>query len=117
MCLNVHEGPQGISKNNHTPLKAGMVLSNEPGYYKVGEYGIRLENMLIVQPSKVAKNFFEFNTITLVPFDKRLIAKDLLNNDEIIWLNQYHKHIFNSIVPLISDAGFCTWLENACRAI
>jgi Xaa-Pro aminopeptidase len=117
MCLSVHEGPQGISKHNKTPLKAGMVLSNEPGYYKVGEYGIRLENIMVVQKSRLADNFLEFKTITMVPFDKRLIAKHLLNNDEITWLNQYHKHIFNSIVPLISDAGFCTWLESACEAI
>ncbi len=88
---NVHEGPQAISKNNKIKIKEGMVLSNEPGYYLKNSYGIRIENLIYVQK---IKNKLKFRNLTLVPIDKSLIDKNLLNNNEINWINSYHQLIF-----------------------
>jgi len=92
--LNVHEGPQSISKFNKIKLKPGMILSNEPGYYKTGSYGLRIENLIYV---KKYKNNFRFENLTYVPIDKSLIIKKLLNKKEIYWLNQYHKTVFRKL--------------------
>lgn len=89
-CLNVHEGPQGISKRyGQVPLVAGMVLSNEPGFYKTGEYGIRIENLVVVRECEDKPGFLEFETITRVPLDETLIDRALLSADEIAWLDAY----------------------------
>ncbi len=88
---NVHEGPQAISKNNKVKIKEGMILSNEPGYYLKGNYGIRIENLIYV---KKIKNKLKFINLTLVPIDKSLVDKKLLNNREIDWINSYHQLIF-----------------------
>ena len=92
--LNVHEGPQAISKNNKIELKPGMILSNEPGYYEEGQFGLRIENLIFVKKNK---NKISFDDLTLVPIDKSLIVKKLLNKKEVIWLNQYHKKVFKSL--------------------
>lgn len=94
--LNVHEGPHGISKYNNTPLQAGMVISNEPGYYKVGEYGIRIEALVLVKNSGNT-GFLEFETLTKCFIDKELIDVSLLNDDERIWLNDYHKQVYDEL--------------------
>jgi Xaa-Pro aminopeptidase len=118
--LNVHEGPQRIGKKNSAvPLIPGMVVSNEPGYYKQGEYGIRCENLVTV----VAKNnghdgktFYEFDTLTLVPFDLHLIDQKLLNQNEVNWLNNYHQKVFNTLSPRLAGSDL-QWLSQATRVI
>ena len=92
--LNVHEGPQSISKFNKIKLKLGMILSNEPGYYKTGKYGLRIENLIYVKKDR--KNI-KFDNLTYAPIDKDLIVKKLLNKKEIFWLNQYHKTVFQKL--------------------
>ena len=95
--LSVHEGPARISKLGTAPLKRGMILSNEPGYYKTGAYGIRIENLvLVVEAPAVAgaeKPLNAFETLTLAPIDRRLIEPALLTADEIAWLDRYHARV------------------------
>lgn len=94
--LNVHEGPQNIRKDeNMTPLLKGMMLSNEPGYYVEGEYGIRIENIVVVKED--AKGFFAFEDLTLFPIDKRVIDPTLLSTVEKEWLNNYHQVVFDTL--------------------
>lgn len=119
--LGVHEGPQRISKGGHTvALQPGMILSNEPGYYKSGEYGIRLENLVVVVPAKMGggggREWFAFETITLVPFDASLIDRSLLNAAEREWVNDYHARVRAVIGPLI-DSSTAAWLEQATERI
>ena len=95
--LGVHEGPQSISKNfNKSELKEGMVLSNEPGYYKSDCYGIRIENLLLIIPSTY-KGFLEFKNLTLYPYEKELIDLNLLTNVEKEWVNKYHSDVYNKL--------------------
>ena len=82
--LNVHEGPHSLSKKNKIYLKNGMILSNEPGYYREGSFGIRIENLVYIKKNK-------FKELTMAPIDKDLIDKKILNSSEILWLNNYHK--------------------------
>lgn len=119
--LGVHEGPQRISKGGHTvALQPGMILSNEPGYYKSGEYGIRLENLVVVTPAATdngdGRAWFTFETITLVPFDASLIDATLLNATEKYWLNAYHARVREIIRPLV-DSSTAAWLEQATERI
>jgi len=119
--LGVHEGPQRISKGGHTvALQPGMILSNEPGYYKNGEYGIRLENLVVVIPAKMGggggREWLAFETITLVPFDASLIDRSLLNAAEREWLNAYHARVREVIGPLV-DSSTAVWLEQATERI
>ncbi len=119
--LGVHEGPQRISKGGHTvALQPGMILSNEPGYYKNGEYGIRLENLVVVilaaTGDGAGREWFAFETITLVPFDASLIDGSLLNVTERDWLNAYHTRVRESIGPLV-DSSTADWLEQATERI
>ncbi len=92
--LNVHEGPQSISKFNHSMLKPGMIVSNEPGFYKKGEFGIRIENLIYV--NKVNQKL-KFSNLTFIPIDKDLILKKLLTKDEVSWLNNYHNLVFKKL--------------------
>ena len=92
--LNVHEGPQAISNNNKVKFKEGMIVSNEPGYYEKGKFGIRIENLIAVKKIKNSLRFFD---LTVVPIDKSLINKSLLSEKEIIWLNNYHDKVFKNI--------------------
>ncbi len=119
--LGVHEGPQRISKAGHAvALQPGMILSNEPGYYKRGEYGIRLENLVVVGPARRGgrggRVWFAFETITLVPFDASLIDGTLLNATERDWLNAYHARVREVIGPLV-DSSTAAWLERATERI
>lgn len=118
--LSVHEGPQRIAKTGTVPLKPGMILSNEPGYYPAGEYGIRLENLEIVTgPAEVAdgeRPMLGFETITLVPMDLRLVEPELLTGAERDWLNRYHQRVRSEIGPLVGAAERI-WLEHATKAI
>lgn len=119
--LNVHEGPQRIGKNsNDVALLPGMVLSNEPGYYRADEFGIRLENLVYVRPCEalagIEREMFEFSALTMIPMDARLIDKSLLNDAEISWFNDYHKLVWSELSPLMQGDDL-VWLENATKAI
>ena len=112
--LNVHEGPQAISKNNKINLKEGMVLSNEPGYYEKNKFGIRIENLIYVKKLKKKKMCFE--NFTMVPIDKDLIDKNILNKDEKNWLNRYHQKVFNNLKNDMNKSDRVE-LKKACLAI
>ena len=117
--LNVHEGPQSIRMNyNPAPLKPGMMTSNEPGLYLAGEYGIRIENLLLTINAKTTEfgNFYAFETLTLCPIDKRLIDCSLLSSEEIEWLNNYHQKVYTQLSPLLSDEER-HWLKKKTEAI
>ncbi|MEI6628712.1 MAG: M24B family metallopeptidase, partial [Alphaproteobacteria bacterium] len=108
--LNVHEGPQGISKANRAPLEPGMVVSNEPGLYITGQYGIRIENLQMVQNSAF-DGFLEFVPLTMVPYEAKLIDWPMLNAAELAWLQQYYQMIQEHVTPLLSPDEK-TWLGN-----
>jgi Xaa-Pro aminopeptidase len=118
--LSVHEGPQSISRGGMTELKPGMICSNEPGYYKEGHYGIRIESLVLVtepeMPEGGDKPVMGFETLTLVPIDRRLIARDLLSAGEIAWLDAYHARVREIIGPLV-DGETHRWLERATQPI
>ncbi len=118
--LNVHEGPHSISKRQQTQdLRPGMVVSNEPGYYKTGAYGIRIENLLAVQPAEMPdaeREMLEFETLTLAPIDRNGIKVDLLDEAEKDWLNTYHQRVYAAISPQVDDATR-EWLDEATRPI
>lgn len=99
--LSVHEGPCGISKNYHQQLLPGMIISNEPGYYKAGEYGIRIENLLLVE--EVEDDFLQFKTLSLAPIDYHLIDFKMLTYPERQWLKKYHQEISNKIGPKLNE--------------
>ena len=119
--LGVHEGPQRISKaGTGAALEPGMIVSNEPGYYKTGEYGIRIENLVVVReadaPAGAEKALREFETLTLAPIDRRLIDTALLTADETAWLDAYHARVRATVGPHL-DAATCTWLEAAAAPL
>ena len=120
--LNVHEGPQaigpGATSKYATPIVAGMYTSNEPGFYKTGEYGIRIENLVItVEDDKTAYgDFLKFETITLFPIDQGLIEVSLLDEVEINWLNNYHAEVFEKVSPYLDDAE-TDWMKEMCKPI
>ena len=102
--LSVHEGPISISKHSKCDIKQGMVISNEPGYYKNGEYGIRIENLEVVSKKylKNSENFLYFENLTRVPFELELINKEILTIDEINWINLYHEKVYKELANLIT---------------
>ena len=118
--LSVHEGPVSISRAARPiPIDAGMILSNEPGYYLPGAYGIRLENLLLTQPADfpdARKPFLRFETLTWAPFDRRLIAHALLTRAEVDWLDTYHAEVAR-IVASHLDGSTRPWLEAACAKL
>ncbi|MBV8823685.1 MAG: aminopeptidase P family protein [Hyphomicrobiales bacterium] len=118
--LSVHEGPARISKLGTTPLKRGMILSNEPGYYRRSAYGIRIENLVLViaaPPSPGGeKELNALETLTLAPIDRRLIEQSLLTNEERDWLDAYHARVGATLAPLV-DADTRAWLEAATRPL
>ncbi len=112
--LSVHEGPVSISRAAKTiPLAAGMILSDEPGLYLPGEYGIRLENLLLVRPHPAASSFLEFETLSLAPFDRALIDESTMTNEDVGWLDVYHARVLAEIGPLL-DPATRNWLIPAC---
>jgi len=119
--LGVHEGPQRISKiANRVALQPGMVVSNEPGYYKTGAYGIRIENLVTVismePPEDAEKELFGFETLTLAPIDLALVVPELLTDNEAAWLDAYHARVRQTLTPLV-DAETAEWLRGATRPI
>ncbi|MGI4953991.1 MAG: M24 family metallopeptidase, partial [Janthinobacterium lividum] len=118
--LSVHEGPASLSRMARpVPLAAGMILSDEPGYYEPGAYGIRLENLLLVQPAtfpNARKPFLRFETLTLAPFDRRLLDNDLLSGPERAWLDAYHARVLREVGPRLGGAEQA-WLTAACAPL
>jgi len=106
---NVHEGPQSFSKKNNISLKHGMIISNEPGYYKEGSFGIRIENLIYIKKNK-------FEELTMVPIDKDLIIKKMLNKKEITWLNKYHEKVEKNLFKFMNFEDKAN-LINACSPI
>jgi len=113
--LNVHEGPQRISLNSAVPLKPGMLLSNEPGVYFEGKYGIRIENLILCKKSTL-EGFLDFETITLCPIHINLIFPELLTPDEKSWLNTYHQIVFEKLSPML-DNDERVWLKENTKAV
>jgi Xaa-Pro aminopeptidase len=123
--LAVHEGPQRISPvgsaqaGGDEPLQAGMIISNEPGYYKTGEYGIRIENLVLVVEREIEgaeKDMLGFETLTFAPIDRRLIDAQMLDPEELVWLNCYHAHVLAKIGPTLTGSDL-EWLRTACAPI
>jgi len=117
--LGVHEGPQRISKApNAQPLLPGMIVSNEPGYYKTGVYGIRIENLVLVQPAdgSAEREMLGFETLTLAPIDRNLVDLALLDEDEIAWLDAYHARVRETLTPLL-DPETQRWLAAVTEPI
>ncbi|MEM0977679.1 MAG: aminopeptidase P family protein [Pseudomonadota bacterium] len=118
--LSVHEGPQRISRTSNVPLEPGMILSNEPGYYQEGAFGIRIENLIYVvdsgKTSQSGARIYRFETLTLVPIDKALIEIDMLTDQERAWLNVYHQKVLNDVGSMV-PADTRNWLALACAAI
>jgi Xaa-Pro aminopeptidase len=118
--LSVHEGPARISKLGSAVLKRGMILSNEPGYYRTGAYGIRIENLILVtEAAPVAdaeKPLNAFETLTVAPIDSRLVEPALLTAEETAWLDTYHSRVRATLAPLV-DAGTRDWLIATTAAL
>ena len=123
--LSVHEGPQRIAKSaggqpgTEQELLAGMILSNEPGYYKSGAYGIRIENLVLVEPREIAGAegaFLGFETLTFAPIDRALVATDLLTPEETAWWNGYHAEVLAKLGAQLTGAELA-WLKRACAPL
>ena len=120
--LNVHEGPQVISHyapaEPYTAMEDGMITSIEPGLYRPGKWGIRIENLVMNEPAGKTEfgDFLKFETLTLCPIDTRCIDLTLLRDDERAWLNDYHATVLERVSPHVSGAAK-TWLEKRTQAI
>jgi Xaa-Pro aminopeptidase len=121
--LNVHEPPQGFRYDAHerssVPQEPGMLTSNEPGYYESGQFGIRIENLVVCKTAKVASgstHFLDFETVTYCPIETRLIDKRLINKEEKAWLNNYHRMVIKKLSPALNTEEQA-WLVNACKPI
>ena len=117
--LSVHEGPQRLSKLGTTPLEPGMILSNEPGYYKQGEYGIRIENLIVVEERLIPgaeRTIYGFETITWSPYERVLIETALLDAGEIAWIDAYHATVWQKLSPLVEGEARA-WLDKACQPL
>jgi len=114
--LGVHEGPARISGRSAVPLRAGMILSNEPGYYRAGAFGIRIENLIVVQPSEQpaepGRSLLAFETVTLCPIDRRLVDTALMTPDEVAWLDAYHARVRQALSATLGEEDRA-WLEAA----
>ena len=118
--LSVHEGPARINKSDRTPLEPGMILSNEPGFYKQGAYGIRIENLVMVHEAKPVdggdRPMLGFETLTLAPIDRRLIEVELLSEEERRWLDAYHARVLKEVGDHL-DGEELAWLKGACAPL
>lgn len=119
-CLNVHEGPQSLSRRGTAPLEPGMIISNEPGFYVEGAYGIRIENLVVVKEAAIpdggSRPMLAFETITWCPIDRRLIDAALLTEPERAWLDAYHAQVLAKVGPLCAPEQR-DWLQEACRPL
>jgi Xaa-Pro aminopeptidase len=117
--LNVHEGPHQLRMEwKPAPFVAGMTVTDEPGIYLEGKFGVRIENTLLITPYKETQfgQFLQFESLTLCPIDTTPIIREMLLDEEIAWLNQYHQHVFDTLSPHLDDEEK-EWLKQACKAI
>ena len=118
--LSVHEGPARINKSDRTPLEPGMILSNEPGCYKQGSFGIRIENLVLVHEARAIeggeRKMLGFETLTLCPIEQRLINRQLLGKDEVLWLDAYHARVLKEVGDRL-DGAELDWLRHACAPL
>ena len=118
----MHEGPQRLSRISHVPIEPGMILSNEPGYYREGAFGIRIENLVVAQEAPALaggddhRAMLDWRTLTFAPIDRRLVVSDMLTTAERDWLNSYHAEVAEKIGPRLSPAAK-TWLDTATAPI
>jgi Xaa-Pro aminopeptidase len=115
--LSVHEGPQSISRISEVKLQEGMILSNEPGYYREGAFGIRIENLIVVAQAEALegaddRDMLGFMNLTWVPIDRRLIDTSLLSQAEVNWINTYHATVRDKISPQLGEKA-AIWLTSA----
>ncbi|WP_417598574.1 aminopeptidase P family protein [Pararhodobacter oceanensis] len=118
-ALSVHEGPMRLSRVSMLPFEPGMILSNEPGYYRPKAFGIRIENLIVVQeaaPLGESRPWLDFETITFCPIDKRLILQQLMTADEVAWLDAYHAQVWENLNARVSETAR-TWLQQACAPL
>lgn len=119
--LSVHEGPQSLSRRSMTEFEPGMIISNEPGYYRDGAFGIRIENLITVHEAREIEGgeipMLGFDTLTLCPIDRELVLPELLNTKQLDWLNLYHKKVCDELSPLIDDEQTLEWLKWATAPI
>ena len=124
-ALNVHEGPQSISTRYHNTvgLKAGMIVSNEPGYYENGKFGIRIENLLVIKPKGTphafnGKTYLGFEQLTHVPIQVKMMQRSLLTLAEVEWLDRYHERVWDRISPRLEpESEASRWLRRTTRPI
>ncbi len=119
--LSVHEGPQRLSRRTDVVLEPGMILSNEPGYYREGAFGIRIENLVVVEeapalPGGDDRPMLQFRTLTFAPIDRRLIVKEMLDPAEIAWLDAYHAEVRDKLAPRLAEPAM-VWLAEATRPL
>jgi Xaa-Pro aminopeptidase len=120
--LSVHEGPAGLARRYEVPLEAGMILSNEPGYYREGAFGIRIENLILTEEAPVPdggdgeRRMLRFRTLTFAPIDRRLIVPGMLTRAEVDWLDAYHAEVLAKIGPRLSESAR-NWLEAAAAPL
>jgi len=119
--LGTHEGPQNLSRRSHVPLEPGMILSNEPGCYRPGAWGIRIENLIFVKPPAVPeggeREMLSFKTLTYCPIDRRLLDPALLDPGERAWLDAYHAEVSAKLAPRLDDPADRAWLVAACAPL
>lgn len=113
-CTNVHEGPQSISLKNQNLLQAGMICSIEPGYYKEGNYGVRIENLALI--TERSEGWLQFEPLTVVPYDRKLINKSLLSSAEVDWINIYHQKVCEKLLPLLDETTI-QWLQEQTKPL
>lgn len=118
--LNVHEGPHQIRMEYMpAPLHAGMTVTDEPGLYLTGKFGVRIENTLIIQPYCHTEfgDFLKMDSLTLCPIDTAPIIREMLTTEEVNWLNEYHRRVFDELSPLLTDESTVEWLREATKEI
>lgn len=119
--LSVHEGPQRLARTGTVAFEPGMILSNEPGFYKEGAFGIRIENLIAVEPApaltgQTVPEMYRFETLTYVPIDTRMVETQILTPEERNWLNTYHAEVVARVAPML-EPDVVAWLEQACAPI
>jgi Xaa-Pro aminopeptidase len=118
--LNVHEGPHYLCKGSDEVFRVGMNITNEPGYYEEDSFGIRIENVLLIVKSLTVPGFVEFENVTLVPYDKKLLFLPLLSKEDVEYIDEYHKKVFGLVGPILLERGeneAYDWLKRATDPI
>jgi Xaa-Pro aminopeptidase len=118
--LNVHEGPHCLCKGSDEEFKVGMNITNEPGYYEESSFGIRIENVLLIVSSSTVPGFVEFENVTMVPYDKKLLDRSLLSRDDVEYINRYHQKIFDVVGNVLKERGeneAYQWLQRATEPL